>query len=154
MHKVSHTRRGMCIVHGEDRVQYVSESFQNYQNGAVSNQLTEGGGHGRRNFKDANPQMSSLLVILFGVVKQFCSFWVWSETECKNPQNMVYNTIQHPPRTVRIYFTFCLGRGRGKGDQREGRGATVHKYGSFVHRGNSSQAGSKIPTMSECISSL
>ncbi len=32
--------------------------------------------------------------------------------------------------------------GRG---QREGRGATVHKYSSFVHEGNSSQAGSKIP---------
>jgi hypothetical protein len=38
--------------------------------------------------------------------------------------------------------------------QREGRGATVHKYISFVHGDNSSQAGSKIPTMSEYISSL
>jgi hypothetical protein len=38
--------------------------------------------------------------------------------------------------------------------QREGRGATVHMYSSFVHGCNSSQAGSKIPTMSECISSL
>jgi hypothetical protein len=41
----------------------------------------------------------------------------------------------------------------GRGGQREGRGATVHKYSSFVRGGNSSQAGSKIPTMSECISS-
>jgi hypothetical protein len=30
--------------------------------------------HGRRNFKDTNPLMSSLLVILFGVVKQFFKF--------------------------------------------------------------------------------
>jgi hypothetical protein len=22
---------------------------------------------------------------LFGVVKQFCTFWIWSETECKTP---------------------------------------------------------------------
>ncbi len=29
-------------------------------------------GHGRRNFKDTNPLMSSLLITLFGVVKQFC----------------------------------------------------------------------------------
>ncbi len=30
--------------------------------------------HGRRNFKDTNPLMSSLLVTLFGVVKQFRRF--------------------------------------------------------------------------------
>ncbi len=30
--------------------------------------------HGRRNFKDTNPLMSSSLVILFGVVKQFGRF--------------------------------------------------------------------------------
>ncbi len=29
--------------------------------------------------------MSSSLVILFGVVKQFGKFWIWSETECKIP---------------------------------------------------------------------
>ncbi len=31
-------------------------------------------GHGRRNLKDTNPLMSSSLVILFGVVKQFGRF--------------------------------------------------------------------------------
>jgi hypothetical protein len=40
----------------------------------------------------------------------------------------------------------------GGGGQREGKGATVHKYSSFVHGGNSSQSGSKIPAMGECIS--
>ncbi len=79
--------------------------------------------------------MSSLLVILFGVVEQFSRFWIWSETECKTPAE--------------------YGLQGGGGGQREGRGATVHKYSSFIHAcGNSSQAGSKIPAMSECISSL
>jgi hypothetical protein len=39
--------------------------------------------------------------------------------------------------------TFSLGRGEGGGGQREERGVSVHKYSSFVHGGNSSQAGSK-----------
>jgi hypothetical protein len=38
-----------------------------------------------------------------------------------------------------IYCTFSFGRGGG--GQREDRGATVHKYSSFVQGGNSSQAG-------------
>ncbi len=41
--------------------------------------------HGGRNLKDTNPLLSSSLVILFGVVKQFGRFWIWSETECKIP---------------------------------------------------------------------
>ncbi len=78
-------------------------------------------------------------------------------------QNMVYTaqfTPTLPPLTLFLSFlhllvltadlqkcinsTFSLGRGGG--GQREDRGATVHKYSSFVHGGNSSQAGSKIPT--------
>jgi hypothetical protein len=72
---------------------------------------------------------------------------------------MVYNTIEHPPpthphsHTLSVYIVHLVWEGGG-GVQREGKGATVHKYSSFVHGGNSSQAGSKIPTMSECISSL
>jgi hypothetical protein len=75
-------------------------------------------------------------------------------------QNMVYTEQFTPPppphtHTVCINSTFSLGRGGG--GQREDRGATVHKYSSFVHGGNRSQAGLKIPTtnqMSNCISSL
>jgi hypothetical protein len=50
--------------------------------------------------------------------------------------------------TLSVYTVHLVwegGRGGG-GGQREDIGATVHKYSSFVHGGNSSQAGSKIPT--------
>ncbi len=94
--------------------------------------------------------MSSLLVIFVGDGE---AIFEGSESGRKQNvkllQNMVYNTIQHhpPPPTPQppephTVCTFSLGRGGG---QREGRGATVHKYSSFVHRSNSSQAGSKIP---------
>ena len=50
-------------------------------------------------------------------------------------------------------------RGEGEGGQREGtvegkQYSTQVKKSSFFYRGNSSQAGSKIQTMSECIASL
>ncbi len=92
--------------------------------------------------------MSSSLVILFGVVAQFGRFWIWSETECKIPADygLQHNSSPPPPQThtVCLYCTFSLGRGGG--GQKEGRGATVHEYSSFIHGGNSSQAGSKMPT--------
>jgi hypothetical protein len=66
---------------------------------------------------------------------------------------MVYNTTQHPPPpqsyTLSVY-TVCL-LWEGGGDVREKVEGKAHKYSSFVHGGNSSQAGSKIPTMSESI---
>ncbi len=49
-------------------------------------------------------------------------------------------------------MTVCLLWERG-GGHRESK-ATVHKNKYFVHGANTSQAESKIPTMSECISSL
>jgi hypothetical protein len=73
---------------------------------------------------------------------------IWSTAQFNTPHTPPPPTQQH---TVCIYCTFSLGR-VGGGGQKEGRGETVHKYSSFVHGGNSSQAGSKIPTMSECIS--
>ncbi len=85
--------------------------------------------------------MSSSLVILFGVVKQFGRFWIWSETEYKIPAEYglhCYSTIHPPPpqtHTVCIYCTFCLGRGGGGGVHIEDRGATVHKYSAFVNEG-------------------
>ncbi len=68
----------------------------------------------------------------------WCSKFVGSESDQKQSvkllQNMVYNTTQQSPpppqqHTVCIYCTFILGRGRGGGGEREGRGATVHNTG-------------------------
>ncbi len=49
--------------------------------------------------------MSSLLVILFGVVKQFWRFWIWSETECKTPAEYGVCTAQFhtPPPSHSLY---------------------------------------------------
>jgi hypothetical protein len=66
---------------------------------------------------------------------------------------MVYSTINPPllRHTLSVYAVQCTvysvhlvwEGGRGGGGQREDRGATVHKYSSFVPGGNSSQAGLK-----------
>jgi hypothetical protein len=72
---------------------------------------------------------------------------------------MVYNTIQHPPpphsHTLSVYTVHLVWEGgEGGGGQREGRGATVHKYSSFVNgdssQFNSSQAVSKICVYKIC----
>jgi hypothetical protein len=52
--------------------------------------------------------------------------------------------LRHTHCLYKLYSTVHLVWERGGGGQREDRGATVHKYSSFVHGGNSSQAGSKI----------
>ncbi len=99
--------------------------------------------------------MSSLLVICLG----WCSNFVGSESGQKQSvkllQNMVYSTIQHPPplsHTVSVYM-YCtcsivhlVWEGGGRSERRYSRGATVHKYCSFIHGANSSQPGSKIQT--------
>ncbi len=71
------------------------------------------------------------------LVGSFCS---GQKQSVKFLQNMVYTAqfTPHPPPfpptlTVCINSTFSLGRGGG--GQREDRGATVHKYSSFVHGG-------------------
>ncbi len=94
--------------------------------------------YGQRNLKDKTPIPKCRHCCL-----GWCCNFVGSESGQKQSvkllQNMVYNTIQHPPpppppsHTSYILYVF--------------RGATVHKYTSFVHWGNSSQAGSKIPTI-------
>jgi hypothetical protein len=105
--------------------------------------------------------MSSSLVILFGVVKRFGRFWIRSETECKTlaeygPQYI--STLPPPPTVKHCLYKLYIGKGGEGGGQREGtvegQQYTLQQYSSFVHGGNSSQAGSKKQTMSECISSL
>ncbi len=89
----------------------------------------------------------------------FCLGW-WSnlvgsasvqKQSVKFLQNMIYRAQFNPqppppPQTLTVCINSTFSLGRGGGGQREDRGATVHKYSSFVHGGNSSQAGSKIPT--------
>ncbi len=105
--------------------------------------------YGRRNFKDTNPLMSSLLVIFVGSES--------SQTQSvKLLQNMAHSTFQHPHRhTLSAFTVHCEGGGGGQREGTvEGQQYTSIVPSSFVHGGNSSQAGSKIQNMSECISSL
>ncbi len=73
---------------------------------------------------------------LFGVVKQFHKFWMWSDTECKTlaeyalQQNPIY-----PPCTLYTYVymysiltVFTQGRGRGELNQREGEMSNRGEY--------------------------
>ncbi len=66
------------------------------------------------------------------------SHGIWSTVHLNTPL---------PPQshTVCIFCSLGRGGGRRRSERRNSRGATVHKYSSFVHGGNSSQAGSKIP---------
>ncbi len=52
--------------------------------------------------------MSSSLVILFGVVKQFGSFWIWSETECKIPAEYGLLHNSSPSDTHCLYILYIL----------------------------------------------
>jgi hypothetical protein len=86
--------------------------------------------HGRRNFKDTSPLVSSSLVILFGVVKQFCMFRIWSETECKIPTEYGPQYISTPPppsHTLSVYIVHWeVGGGGRRSQRRYSRGATLN----------------------------
>jgi hypothetical protein len=113
--------------------------------------------------KTLNPLMSSSLVILFGVMEQFGRFRIWSETECKThaeygPQHNSAPPNPPPPHrhTVCINRTFSLGKGEGGGGEVREK-VKGQEYTSIVPSsmwGNSSQARTKIPIISECTSSL
>jgi hypothetical protein len=56
--------------------------------------------------------------LLFGVVKQFCMFGIWSNTQCITPEYALHIT-QSPPsplltvKDVRRLYLFTQGRGGG-----------------------------------------
>ncbi len=70
---------------------------------------------------------------MFGVVKQFCSFGIWSNTQCITPVDALHTTWSPPLHTVYIPL-YLFTEGRGEVNQWKGS------------RGTSSQEGSKIPT--------
>jgi hypothetical protein len=97
--------------------------------------------------------MSFSLVILLGRWSNLVGSASGQKQSVRFLQNMVCTAQFNPPppqtHTVCInYCSFSLGRGEGgrRSERRYCRGETVHKYSSLVHGGNSSQAGSKIPT--------
>ncbi len=91
--------------------------------------------------------MSSLLVIYLG----WCSNFVGSESGKKQSVKLLWSTAQFniplpPSHILSVYTvqcTFSFGKG-GRSERRYSRGATAHKYCSFIHGGNSSQPGSKL----------
>ncbi len=93
--------------------------------------------------------MSSSLVILFGVLKQFGRFWIWTETECKIPAEygLQHNPPPPPDHTLSVYSVHLVWEGVEGGEVREK--IEGQQYTSIVPSsmgGNSSQAGTKIPT--------
>jgi len=84
-------------------------------------------------------------------VKQFCRFKIWPETECKTPAEYDLQHNSTPPTAQLVWEGGGEVRDKVEGQQYT---SSVHKYCSFFHGGNSSQAGSEIPAMRECISSL
>ncbi len=121
--------------------------------------------HGRMNLKTPIPKCRLYWLFSLGWWSNFVGSDSGQKLSVKLLQNMVYNTTQRPthpsPPTathcqyIQVYTVHLVFFGGGGGGQGEGRDATVHKYGSFDHGGNRSQAGSKENTNhDECISSL
>ncbi len=97
--------------------------------------------------------MLSSLVILFGVVKQFGRFLIWSETECKIPAEYGLQHNSHPPPPDKhclyiLYIQFGKG-GRSERRQRGNKSKVPSSMGATVHK-----LSRKYQPMSECISSL
>jgi hypothetical protein len=94
------------------------------------------------------PRTSALEGVVF-----FSLSRTWLETECKTPVEYGPQYISTPPPTVSHTLSVYTVHGEGEGGQREGtvegQHSTVHKYSSSPSMGgNSSQAGSKIQTIS------
>jgi hypothetical protein len=68
------------------------------------------------------------LIGFFGVVKQFCRFGIWSNTQCITPEYALHITPP-PPVTHCLYIPVLIHTGKWGGgggvNWREGRGALV-----------------------------
>jgi hypothetical protein len=110
--------------------------------------------HGRRNFKDTNPLMSSLVIFIWGGENYFVGSESGQIQRVKLLQNTVYSTLQQIPptpspqpvsHTPRLYIlykcTFCKRRGGGEEvrEKVEGQQYTSivpSSMGAIVHKLN------------------
>jgi hypothetical protein len=76
--------------------------------GLVQGRFPENRPSWKKELRDAIPLMSSSLVILFGVVKQFCWFQIWSEIECKTPAEYGPQYISTPPPPPVTHYLYIL----------------------------------------------
>jgi hypothetical protein len=99
---------------------------------------------------DTNPKCR--LFFKIDLQEYFAALICLSADEFCQPYYGIWSTVHFntplPPQSNTVCIFCTLGRGGGgrRSERRYSRGATVHKYSSFIHGGNSSQAGSKIPT--------
>ncbi len=108
--------------------------------------------HGRRNFlKTPIPYCRLYWSLLWGWGSNF----VGSESGRTTEQFSTSHPHPPPPQShiVCIYTEHLVCEGGG-GKVKEKVEGQQYTDSSFVHGGSSSQAGSTIPTMNECISSL
>ncbi len=132
----------LCLFSNDSLWPFCPQEFHNVEQTDIPT-------HGRRTLKTPIPNVVFSVHFCLGLCRNFVGCESGQKQSVQLLQNMVYTTTQHPPPPsppppptathclVFICCTFTLGGG----DQREGRGATVHKRGSFIHGGNSSQTG-------------
>ncbi len=72
---------------------------------------------------------------MFGMLKQFCKFGIWSNPQCLNPVDALHTTWSNPPppcytlyKYIPLYF-FTQGRGGGQPVTEKVRRALVYKRG-------------------------
>ncbi len=66
---------------------------------------------------------------LFGMVYQFCRFWIWVDTECTTLAEYGLQQNPKPPLPFHTVYLFTQGRGGGELNKREGeRGNSLQNW--------------------------